>query len=234
MEIEWIQKTITALKSTGITAQRGYASGILPSLTEPLATISIKKTDATSLTLTVLIYTPLSRGGTVCENLALSAAQALREVGAECELGSCSYGGKGGLFSIPVLVKYTQEEAAPAPVTVAQPKVVINGVTVSDVVNVSTGFSSSVVRGKDAQTEQTGMVAAERRWTVTVEDLVGAALSPQETVVDGFTVTVTRSGETETFTGCCWEKISTEVTAAGTRRVRVAITCNEPVVSTTT
>lgn len=232
MEIEWIQKTIIALKSSGITAQRGYASGIVPSLTEPLATVSIKKTDADSLTLSVTIYTPVSKGGTVCENMALVAAEALREIGAECELGSCSYGGKGGLFSIPVLVKYTEEKTAAA-VTVAQPTVVIDGTTVSDVVNVSTGFSSSVVRSKDAETEQTGMVAAERRWRVTVEDLVRSSLSPQQTVVDNFTVTVSRSGETETYTGCCWEKITTEVTAAGTRRVRVAITCNEPVVSAT-
>lgn len=232
MEIEWIQKTITALNSTGITAQRGYASGIVPSLTEPLATVSIKKADETSLTLSVMIYVPVSQGGTACESMALDAAETLREIGASCELGSCSYGGKGGLFSIPILVKYSEEEK-PTAVTVKQPTVVIDGTTVSDVVNVSTGFSSSVVRGKVAETEQTGMVAAERRWTVTVEDLVRSSLSPQQTVVDNFTVTVSRSGETETYTGCCWEKITTEVTAAGTRRVRVAITCNEPTVSVT-
>lgn len=232
METEWIPKTITALKNAGIAARRGYASGIVPSLTEPLATVSVRKADATAMTLSVMIYAPVSQGGVVCENLALAAAETLRSIGGACELGSCSYSGKDGLFSIPILVKYSEVEEVVS-VTAEQPTVVIDGTTVSDVVNVSTGFHSSVVKSKDAQTEQTGMVAAERRWTVTVEDLVRSSLSPQQTVVDNFTVTVSRSGETETYTGCCWEKITTEVTAAGTRRVRVAITCNEPTVSVT-
>lgn len=199
-----------------------------------MATVSIQKAEVDTMTVAVQIYAPVSQGGTICEDLALTAAGALRRIGAECKVGSCSFSGKGGLFSLPVLATFTEQED-PTPLTpVAQPKVEIDGVVVANVVDVSTAFASTAVKGKYATTGEIGMVAGEKRWMVTVEDIVRSTISPQEDVTDGFTVVITRTDEKETYEGCCWDKITTEVTAIGTKRMRVAITCNDPVVTAVT
>lgn len=230
MELNWIEQIIEALESVDIPAQRGYPSGLMPSLTEPVATVSIQKAESNAMTAAVQIYSPVSQGGIACENLALQAAEALRTIGATCVVGSCSFSGKGGLFGLPLQVTFTKEQAV-VPSTVTQPKVDIDGIVVANVVDVATAFTSTAVKSKDTATGEIGMVAGEKRWTVTIEDLVAPSRSPQEEVKDGFTVTITRSGGKETYSGCCWDKITTEVTEKGTRRIRVAITCNEPVVA---
>lgn len=230
MELNWIEKIIEALESVNIPAQRGYPSGLMPSLTEPVATVSIQKAESNEMTAVVQIYSQVSQGGTTCEDLALKAAKALRALGAQCRVGGCSFSGKGGLFSLPLQVTFCKEEV-PVASSVTQPKVTIDGIVVSGVADVATAFTSTPVKSKDTTTGAIGMVAGEKRWTVTVEDLVAPSQSPQEEVTDGFTVTITRSGEKETYSGCCWDKITTEVTEKGTRRIRVAITCNEPVVA---
>lgn len=227
MELKWIEKTITALTNAGIPAQRGYPSGVVPGLTEPMATVSIKKAEQDTLTLAIQIYAPVYKGGTVCEDLALTAADALRALGAQCELGSCGFGGKGGLFCLPLSASFTGsltkgEKAA------LQPKVEIGGEIVSGLVEAAVTYSCNSVKVKDATTSEIEMASADRRWHVTIEDEVDARYTPLEQIEDGFTVVIARVNQEETYSGCCWEKQSMEAQGAKVRRVRVAITCNEP------
>lgn len=230
MELDWIEKIIEALESVDIPAQRGYPSGAMPNLTEPVATVSIQRAELDEMTAAVQIYSPVSRGGITCENLALQAATAIRAIGATCVVGSCSFSSRDGLLSLPLQVTFAKEQTVVSPF-ITQPKVAIDGIVVANVVNVATAFTGTPVKSKDATTGEVGMVVGEKRWTVTVEDLVAPSRSPQEEVKDGFTVTISRSGEKETYSGCCWDKVTTEVAEKGTRRIRVAITCNEPVVT---
>lgn len=178
------------------------------------------------MTATVQIYAQAYKDGAACEDLAVSAAAALRKLGAECKVGNCSFMGKGGLFTQPVLVSFRQEVEEE---TIEQPQVLIDGVPVVHVTGVSTSFTSTAVKGKNASTGAIIMVAGEKRWLVTVEDVIERTLSPQIEVMDGFRLRVIRGTEKEIYEGCCWDKITTEETEAGIRRVRVAITCNEPV-----
>lgn len=232
MENEWINKVITALGQAGISARRGYPSGLVPSLAEPLAAVSIQSAQTNALTLTVQVYMPMDRGCAGCEDLSLTVAGLLRALGAECQVGQCSFGTKEGLFSLPVTAVFTQQAGQTRPTAIAQPQVQIDGVAVETVVDVATGYSCSAATGVDPDTDEAQMVSGDQRWTVTVEDLVASAQSPLETVVDGFTLRILRDEETEVYTGCCWSKITTVLTAAGIRRTRVAITCNEPQVLT--
>lgn len=227
MELNWIQKSIAALENIGIPAQRGYPSGVVPGLTEPMATVSIKKAEEDTLTLAIQIYAPVYKGGTVCEDLALSAADALRALGAQCELGSCAFSGKGGLFSLPMLVSFTGS-LTKAEKAGLIPKAEIDGEIVSDLVDVSVAYSCSTVKVKDTTTSEIEMSSADRRWHVTIEDEVDARYSPLEQIEDGFTVIISRVDQQETYTGCCWEKQTTQMQGDTVRRVRVAITCNEP------
>lgn len=229
MELQWIQSCITALKEAGIQAKRGFPSGLTPGLDAPMAAVSIQSAEATKMTMTVQIYAPVSEGGVYCENLALTAAEALRKLGAECKVGTCSYVGKGGLLTLPISAVFVQQ-VAQYQATAVIPEVKIDDVAVAQVVNVTTGYTSTSAKGKDSSTGLIQMVSGERRWTVTIEDIVEESLSPQIEVEDGFSVTVIRSGEKETYSGCCWDKITTEIVAAGTKRIRVALTCNEPMI----
>ncbi len=229
MILDWIEQTITALEAAGLPAQRGYPSGLMPSLSEPMATISIRKAEEQSLILTVQIYAPVEQGGTICEDLALTAATALRPLGAECRLGGCSFSGKGGLFTLPLTAIFTQETVAAAQ-TEDLPKVELEGRELSDLTDVSVTYAGSTVKVKDTTTSAIEMASAEGRWYVTVEERMDIKMSPVETIVDGFTITIVRTNYKEVYKGCCWEKITMETQDGQTRRVRVAITCNAPTV----
>ncbi len=231
MEQAWLEATIEALQTAQIPAQRGFPNGLLPSLTEKLAAVSIQKSEEQSMTVLVQIYMPVEQGATACEDTALVAAAALRDAGAQCTIGACTFSSKSGLFCIPLQTSYAEQSAPSQSGTVAQPKVQVNGQTVGNVTDVATSFSSTSVKSKDASTGDIIMVAGETRWRVTIEDLVKTTLSPQEPVEDSFTVVITRGNEKESYDGCCWEKVTSDVTSAGIKRVRVAVTCNAPVVS---
>lgn len=232
MELNWIEATIDALKSLGISAQRGFPNGLLPSLTEHMAAVSIQKSEGQSMTVLVQIYTPVDQGATACENLGLRAAAALREIGAVCTIGACSFSSKSSMFTIGLQTQYSEQDS-PTPVTgVTQPSVQIDGQTVGNILDVATSFSSTSVKSKDATTGEIIMVAGEQRWRVTLEDLISASTSPIESVDEAFELTVTRGTQKETYEGCCWEKTSSDVTASGIKRSRTAVTCNAPTVST--
>lgn len=230
MELNWIEKTITALADVGIPAQRGYPSGIIPSLTSPMATVSIKKAEQDELTLSVSVYTPLSDGGTACEDLALTAAEALRALGAECELGACGFSGKGGLFSLPVLAKFTGELTTAEKIKLI-PKVEIDDVVQTGLSDVTVAYTCSTVKVKDTTTSEIEMASADRRWHITIEDVVDARSAPIEAIEDGFAMVISRSEQEETYSGCCWEKQSTQTEGERIRRVRVAVTCNDPTIA---
>lgn len=232
MEQTWLETTIEALQSAQIPAQRGFPNGLLPSLTEKMAAVSIQRSEEQSMTVLVQIYMPVEQGATACEDAALLAAAALREAGATCTIGACSFSSKSGLFCIPLQTSYAEQGAPSQSGAVAQPKVQINGQTVGNVTDVATSFSSTSVKSKDASTGEIIMTAGEKRWRVTVEDLVKSTLSPQESVEDAFTLVITRGSEKESYDGCCWEKVTTDVTSSGIKRVRVAVTCNAPIVAT--
>lgn len=229
MVLECIEKAIAVLQSAGIPACRGFPAGKMPHLEAVFATVSMEQATEDALTLTVQIYAPASQGGTACEDTAVLAGERLSTLGVQCRLGRCSFEGKSGVFCLPVTVTFLKVEEPP--VQIIQPRVEIAGVEIANVVAVSTAFTGTQVRQKSETTEMERLNTEEKRWTVTVEDLVPARLSPQQEITTGFTVVITHPGERETYNGCCWSKVTTEATAEGTRRVRVAITCNDPVIT---
>lgn len=108
MELEWIAQIIAALENAGIPAQRGYPPVKIPALSAPAAAVSLQQADESAMVATVSVYGPVALGGTACEDAALTAAEALRSLGAACTVGSCSFSGKAGLFSLPVSVTFSK------------------------------------------------------------------------------------------------------------------------------
>lgn len=210
--LEQLQKVIEVLNGAGLPAGRGFPAGKMPHLTAPVARVTLRQVTEDVTSVNVQIYGPLSLGGTACEDAAAVAAQALAALGGQWQIGSCSFEGRSGTFQLPVVVSFAR--ATPQ---MLLPRVEIGGEAVANVVDVSTGFTAALA----ADGETTG----EKRWTVTVEDLTD---EPGEPLADGFTVAVLRSGQRETYSSCCWAKITTMAAAEGIRRVRVAVTAVAP------
>lgn len=215
----WIDKTLSAIRSAGLSARRGYPQATAAHLKEPLAVVCVQSAAQSSAVLAVHVYMPMELGGAGCEDMALMVAQLLRAQGATCTLGACGFENKEGVLRLTVQAEFTRS---------AQPGVMIGDVAVENVLSVETAYDCTTVKVSDENGQLQKMTSAERRWTVTVEDLLESTLAAQEPADDGFTLTIVRGKEREAYSGCCWDKITTRVTAQGICRVRKAITCIEP------
>lgn len=217
--IEQLERVIGALNEAGLPARRGFPAEKMPHLTAPVARVSIRQITEDVTSLDVQIYAPLSLGGSACEDGAVGAARALAALGGQWQIGSCVFEGKSGTFQLPMQVSFARETPR-----LVQPQVELNGEVVDNVLDVSTGFRAAMM----ADGESTGLIAGEKRWTVTVEDLTDGA---ENALTDGFTVDILRDGQRVRYSGCCWTKITTTAAAGGIRRVRVAATGVPPVIT---
>ncbi len=224
MGLEWINRGMTALQQAGIRTQRGFPAEKLPCLTGPVAAVSLGQAQEGAVTVAVRIYGPAKLGGQSCENMAFLAAEALASSGAKCQIGSCEFDGKTGLFCLPIQASFAW------PIFAADAAVQINGETVSNLVRVSTKFRS--VRVKTTDWDGNSTVTIEKYWRVELEDILPAG-SISQTAEDDFSLVITRSNGTEQYEGCRWESVSTEPMDSGLRRVRVALTGNQPVTAVT-
>lgn len=226
-EYELMEQVIATLEPLGIAVKRGYALSRQPCLKAPIMTVSLKNAEAHALTLTVRIFAQVQLGGLNCEDLALTVANMLGDIGGVCKVGACTFESAGSRFTLPVEVTFyhTSQELINAK---AQPEVQINGEKVANVVQVETGFTATTLKGKDPNTQQVCMLSGERRWRFVLKDLVGAEGTQAENPDQCFRLDILREGEVETLRGCCWEKITTQVTAFGVLRTRSGITCNPP------
>lgn len=110
MGLQRINSVVAALQEAQIRAQRGFPVGKMPYLTTSVAGVCIELIQAHAVTLAVRIFTPLEHGGAACEDTAMQAAEILAQMGAACQIQSCSFDGKTGLFSMAVLATFKQEE----------------------------------------------------------------------------------------------------------------------------
>lgn len=98
-------QTVTMLLSTA-----GYQTGsarpgkIMPEITEPVITLNVESVDTAERTMTiqVTVVSPVSLGGSTCEEHAINVCRLLREHGAQCVMTSCQLDTKTELFFVPV------------------------------------------------------------------------------------------------------------------------------------
>lgn len=225
-----IDQTLLALQGAGIAAQRGYAAGKVSALTAPCATVSVERATVDELVLKVQIFCPAAMGGPRCEDLAATAAEALRQIYARCVVGSCGFHGKTGLYNVPITASFSHDARVFQSSGSIIPAVKINGHQVSNVRNVSVRFSNTPVMATDPDTGTIEMGTAKKRWRITVEDQLNGNYAPREDMIDGFAVEVRHTAQKQVFEGCCWDSIETKIDDVGIRRTRVAITCLDPTV----
>lgn len=228
MGIEYVNKVISVMLELGFTTTRGYPTSKVQTVDGMLAKVLIEKAQETSITILVRIYLPGKYGGATGEDYALSAAEKLRKQGANCTVGGCDYDHDMEAIYATLHATFSRDKTV---TTAAVPTVKVAGSQASYLVGVSTGFTCTPVRTANSTSTGMEMVSTEKRWTVTLEEMIPYYLSPVETHRDQFTVVVDRSGRVETYKGCAWDKITSETCESGTRRIRTAITCIEPTLS---
>lgn len=196
-----LNTVIDLLNEGGIPAAPAQPEKHMLIIHAPVAAVSIEKADMESATVLVQVVAPIKSGAERCQKRALKVCELLREAGAECVQGKCSFEGRAALFCVPVTAKFygtaTAEDWIPRE---EMPKISYRlGDTVLEYV---TGFSALL---KDGQ------------WEFELEEFFTRGTPEPEKPTEPFTFWVGN----ETFAGCALTRCQRVYTAGGVRQIRI-------------
>ena len=88
-----VNQVIDALTVASIRADEAYPGRRIPALTGPVAAVRLGKIDRAVRTTTVevVLMSPAAGGGSLCENTALRAVEALQDMGGTCVKDGCKF-----------------------------------------------------------------------------------------------------------------------------------------------
>ncbi len=228
MSVKKIQDVLDAFAAAGISACRCYPGQLQPEIDSPMAVVGVHKLTAKETVLSVQLFSSTEQGGGACEDAAVAAVQVLLELGAECTQEGCKYDRTADRFYVQLLALWkTVQPAGPETPNAVGCRVSIDGVELPYL----TGFSAEQT-AKMQQVKALSVGTVELRcedpyWTLTVEELLPLELAPQAPEPFHFSLTVSRSGYTESYTQCCWKTVLREDTPQGVRQVRIGCTWAE-------
>lgn len=207
-----------ALQAVGIPVQRGYPAAKIPPLSQPEAAITIQQSDLKRTELAVWICGPIAAA---CEDTAQTAADALRQQRAFCQVEACQFDGKSGLFSVKIQAVWQES--------------LTNQLKLDKNVMVyATEFSAvqtrQVQQVKDEETGQTQVVNEEVVWTIAVQEQLPFREVIEVEGKESFTLTVTHENYVEIYPECYWLSITLEENGAGLLRKRIARSWTERIV----
>ena len=210
-----VGNVITALIGASIRADEAYPGRRIPALTGPVAAVRLGKIDRAVRTTTVevVVMSPASGGGMLCENTALRTVEVLQGMGGTCVKNVCKFDEMADVFYINIEAEFfgtamvDKWSAGPGySVTIGQqpmPHVV--------------SFSSQ--RATDNETPQ----IANAKWTFVLEELLPPGASEPPDPAEGFNLTVSRALGDEVFTGCKFTGQTREDTIRGVTQIRKGI-----------
>lgn len=207
-----VSNVITALSGVSIRADEAYPGRRIPALTGPVAAVRLGKIDRSVRTtaVEVVIMSPSSGGGSLCEKTALRAIEALQKMGGTCVKDVCKFDEMADVFYISVEAEFfgtameNRWSAGPGyAITIgAQPMEQV--------------VSFSVQRSVSGETEQIG----DALWNFTLEELLIPGSSEPPDPAEPFTLTVSRSNGDEQFTGCHFTSQQRQDTIRGVTQIR--------------
>lgn len=210
-----VTQVIEALKNAGIRADEAYPGGRIPALTGAVAAVRLGRIDRSVRTtaVQVVIMSPASGGGGLCEETAILALQTLQAMDGTCIKEVCRFDEMADVFYIEIEAEFF-------------------GTAIENGWSAGPGYSVRI----GAQTmDRTVSFAAERsrdeemasiseaKWHFTLEELLPPGTSEPSDPAEPFTVTVSRSGGEESFTGCKWTSVKREETIRGVTQIRRGI-----------
>lgn len=216
-----VDQVISLLNAGGVMAEWAQPQGKMAILHSVVAAVSYQKIEQSDRTATVRveIVGSVDSGGRRCEELAVKAYEILRNAGAVCSMGRCSFVGRLGQFSIPLLAVfkgdvYDRDWVPLEEETVGQLEVTIDGVVLPHTIQ----FAATQAVG-NADTDE----LSEMAWRFTIEEWIPAGEMAPENPTGLFEMMVTTAGSKESFEGCCMTEIKRETDAKGVRQIRQGI-----------
>ena len=211
-----VNTVVDALNEARIPAQTAYPGGAMPNITAAQAAVSLEKLEYTARSATVLVtvMVPVSMGGGVCEDTAIQVGGILEGLGGVCVQEECKFNGYADAYYVRVLGTFTGS-------AVLEDWEAIADFTVK--VNTSVLENAVVFKAEQAVDEVTGTPLSTSVWTFRLEEEFGRGEGPLPPPTEEFTVTVIRSGTTETYSECSWISVELESTATGLRQVRTGV-----------
>ena len=210
-----VSEVIRELTTGGIRAAEAYPGKRIPALTGAVAAVRLGKVDRSVRTthLEVVVMSPAASGGSACEITALKAVEILQDMGGTCMKAVCKFDEMADVFYINIDVEFFGT-ALPDSWSAGPGYAVKIG---AQAMNYVTSFLAQ------RETDKEVTAIANAKWRFTMEELLPPGTSEPADPSEPFTMSVSRSGGDETFTGCTWISVKREDTIKGVSQVRVGI-----------
>ena len=207
-----VSNVIDALKGAEIRADEAYPGRRIPALTGPVAAVRLGKLDRSVRTtaVEVVVMSPATGGGSLCEATALRAVEALQAMGGTCVKDVCKFDEMADVFYIGIEAEFfgtaMENKWSPGPgysITIGQQP--LNHVV-------------SFVAQRATDDEVTELGSA--KWTFTMEELLPPGTSEPADPEEPFALSVVRALGDELFTGCQFTSQVREDTIRGVTQIR--------------
>lgn len=210
-----VGNVIDALRSADIRSDEAYPGGRIPALTGAVAAVRLGKVDRSVRTtaVQVVIMTPARSGGSLCETTALEAVEVLQDMGGTCVKDVCKFDEMADVFYIDITATFfgtaLAEKWSPGP-----------GYSIKIGLQ---PMENVVSFAAERKTDDEVIAIADAKWSFTMEELLPPGSSEPPDPTEPFTITVTRTSGTETFTGCSFTSVRREETIRGVTQIRKGI-----------
>ena len=160
----------------------------------------------------VIIMSPASSGGSLCESTALRAVEALQAMDGTCVKDVCKFDEMANVFYIEIGAEFF-------------------GTALEDGWSAGPGYSVTigtqpmayVMRFRsERKTDDEIAAIADAHWQFAMEELLPPGTSESPDPREPFDLTVSRSNSEEIFTGCTWVSVQREDTIKGISQIRTA------------
>lgn len=227
MGISILELVLRRLREENFQTEAAFPGKKYPDITRTVAAAHIQEVNRADRTVTVevMVFSPGTAGGSVCEAEALRATEALHSAGAECVQGGCQYNGTIRAYCVSILATFV-------------------GVTMTEDCTMGPGFtvyiSNSVIPWTTAFTaekteqwelcygigENTPVDIAQGKecWKILLEEKIPVGSPVSKQAVDSFSLRLERSdGYKETYYRCRWLSEKRYHSREGLHRIRTGI-----------
>lgn len=218
-----VTQVIDQLQAKNIRTDEAYPGRRIPALSWAVAAVRLGKIDSSVYltTVQVVIMSPAAAGGGLCEQTALQAMEALREIGGTCKKDVCKFDEMADVFYIEIEAEFFGETRVNKWTPGPGYEVTVGIQPAPHVVSFTTQRALS---GDETHINQA-------KWQFTMEELLPPGTSEPSDPVDPFLVTVERKNFDEVLIDCKWVSVKREDTVRGIRQIRTGIADKRSVVS---
>ena len=218
-----VSQVIDHLRGADIRADEAYPGRRIPALTGPVAAVRLGKLDRSVRTtaVEVVVMSPASGGGSLCEATALRAVEALQAMGGTCVKDVCKFDEMADVFYIEIESEFfgtalaTKWSAGPG-----------FSVTIG-----AQAIPHAVSYSAQRKTDDEVTSIKDAKWQFTLEELLPPGTSEPMDPAEPFTLTVVRELTDEVLEGCTLISVTRKDTLRGVSQIRVGQATKRSVLS---